>query len=223
MDQKAAVARSAIVAAERGSRDVAAGAILVLCRHSGQPRHEQHGESYAATSVFNYTYTPGSGEDVISAAAPLSLAAHPMVIERCREASSTSRVRQLGLPACRRPRSERPARREAGKWSPGSHLHCPTIRAARFHVLLNPPANVANVSFSDPSFAGTITPFGHHGGTYGWPCQLDIPLTGAINKFRPRNRWDPSREMRVQVVADTTGITVGPFSVPLKSISIRTL
>jgi len=191
----------------------------------GNPVASNTAGAYAATSVFNYSYTPGSGEDVIPSAAPLALAAHPMVMSSLSRSVldfQGSTVGSASLPADSIGTSGLAGGREVVA---RITLTLPAdSRAARFHVLLNPPANVANVSFRDPSFAGTITPFGHHaGGHMAGPVSFDVPLTGAIKKLRRAHRWDPSQELRVQVVPDTTGITAKPFSVPLKSISIRTL
>ncbi len=190
----------------------------------GNPVAQNTAGAYTSSTFFNYSYTPGSGEDVIPEAAPIALAAHAMI------ASSLSRsvldfqgstIGSAKLPAAAIESSGQKGGREVVA---RITLTLPEhSRAARFHVLLNPPANLANVSFRDPSFAGTITPFGHHGGHMSGPVSFDVPLTGAIKKLRRANRWDPNQEMRVQVVPDTTGITAAPFSVPLKSISIRTL
>jgi tyrosinase len=191
----------------------------------GNPVTSNTAGAYASTSAFNYSYTPGSGEDVIPAAAPVALAAHSAVT------SSLSRsvldfqgptIGSASVPADLIRMSGLQGGREVVA---RITLTLPAdSRHARFHVLLNPPANVANVGFNDPSFAGTITPFGNHGGGHmAGPVSFDVPLTGAIKKLRRANRWDPNQAMRIQVVPDTTGITAAPFSVPLKSISIRTL
>ncbi len=100
----------------------------------------------------------------------------------------------------------------------------PNRRGVRFHVLVNPPEGVKNVGFHDPSFAGTIAPFGSHGaGHMGGPTSFDVPLTSAIRKLRAANLWDADKPIRIQVVPDTRGVTATPFSVPLTSISIRTI
>jgi tyrosinase len=191
----------------------------------GKPVALNTAGAYASTTVFNYSYTPGSGEDVIPEAAPLALAAHPMVMSSLSRSvldfqGSTVGSAKLAADSIKSS-GEKGGREVVARITLTLPAHS---RAARFHVLLNPPPNVANVSFNDPSFAGTITPFGHHGrGHMAGPVSFDVPLTGAIKKLRRANRWDPNQEMRVQVVPDTTGITAAPFSVPLKSISIRTI
>jgi hypothetical protein len=191
----------------------------------GNPVAVNTAGAYTSPTVFNYSYTPGSGEDVVPEAAPIALAPHPMVrsaLSRRVLDFQGSTVGSVKLPAAAIESSGQKGGREViARITLTLPQHS---RHARFHVLLNPPANLANVSFKDPSFAGTITPFGHHGrGHMAGPVSFDVPLTGAIKKLRRAHRWDPNQEMRVQVVPDTTGITTAPFSVPLHSISIRTL
>jgi hypothetical protein len=97
-------------------------------------------------------------------------------------------------------------------------LELPSDHAGlQFHVLVNPPANVRNIGFNDPSFAGSITPFGSHAGAHAMPrtVSFDVPLTGAIAKLRAAGK-----PINIQVVPDTSDITAKPFSVPIKSITL---
>jgi tyrosinase len=198
---------------------------LFYVNTAGDPVPNNTAGGYTSTTVFNYSYTPGSGEDVVPEAAPLELAAHSMVATTLSRDVLDFQAPTVGsakLPAeSVRQTGEKGGREVVARITLTLPAHS---RHARFHVLLNPPANVANIGFKDPSFAGTITPFGHHGGGHmPGPVSFDVPLTSAIKKLRRAHRWDPNQEMRIQVVPDTTGITTTPFAVPLTSISIRTI
>jgi len=191
----------------------------------GNPVTKITAGDYISTDTFNYSYQPGSGEDIVPAAAPLAAALVPPTA-----GAFTRNVLDFQQPTIASAALPAEATRLAGT-KDGRPLVAritlelpPTRRGIRFHVLVNPPENAQNVSFHDPSFAGTIAPFGSHGmGHMAQPTSFDVPLTGAIRKLRAANLWDPTKPIRILVVPDTHGVTLTPFSVPLKSISIRTV
>jgi tyrosinase len=190
---------------------------------TGKPATKTTAGDYASTSLFyNYTYTKGSGENVIPAAvalhSPITATLSRNVIDFAQPTTSTASVpavaiRSVGVPT---------GRELVAKIA----LELPADHAGlQFHVLVNPRANARNIGFNDPSFAGTIAPFGSHFSPHAMPMTVsfDVPLTGAIAKLRAANNWDDSKPINIQVVPDTAGITARTFSVPIKSISLLSL
>ncbi len=139
----------------------------------GNPVAQNTAGAYSSPTVFNYSYTPGSGEDVIPEAAPIALAAHAMVRSSLSRAVLDFQGSTVGSsklpPAAIESSGQKGGREVVARITLTLPEHS---RAARFHVLLNPPANLANVSFKDPSFAGTITPVRPSWRPYGRPGQL---------------------------------------------------
>jgi tyrosinase len=192
----------------------------------GNPPTKTTAGDYTSTSVFNYTYTKGSGENVIPTVAPAALALHPQIattlsrnmLDFAQPTTSTANVpaaamRSVGVPG---------GRELVAKIA----LELPAKHSGlQFHVLVNPSANEHNIGFNDPSFAGTIAPFGSHFGPHAMPMTVnfDVPLTGAIAKLRAANKWDDSKPIDIQVVPDTAGVTAKAFTVPVKSISLHVI
>jgi tyrosinase len=181
---------------------------------------------YASMDVFNYNYQPGMGEDILQNPSPPTRGLHPAIAIALTRNVLDFQEATIGsamLPAD----SFRLAGIKGGRELVARiTLELPpNHRGVRFHVLVNPPVGLKSVSFSDPSFAGTITPFGGHGGGahMGSPSSFDVSLNGAIRKLRAAKLWEPGKPIRVQVVPDTKGVTATPFSVPLKSITIITV
>jgi len=192
----------------------------------GNPATKTTAGDYASTALFNYVYTKGSGESVIPAAGPVPLALHPPVastlsrnlVDFVQPTTASASVPAAALQSVGVPRG----RELIAKIT----LELPADHAGlQFHVLVNPPANVRNIGFNDPSFAGSITPFGSHAGAHAMPrtVSFDVPLTGAIAKLRAAGNWDDSKPINIQVVPDTSGITAKPFSVPIKSITLSSI
>jgi hypothetical protein len=193
---------------------------------NGNPATKTTAGDYASTSVFNYVYTKGSGENVVAAAGPPPSALHPAVksaLSRNVLDFALPTTASASVPAAAMQRVGVPKGRELiAKIT----LELPPRRTGlRFHVLVNPPANVRNIGFDDPSFAGTIAPFGSHLGAHAMPrtVSFDVPLTGAIRKLRAAGNWDDSKPINVQVVPDTSGVTLQAFSVPIRSITLSSV
>src|SRR5262249_50729960 len=134
---------------------------------------------YATIGQFNYTYQPGSGEQVVQHSAP------PLLARRVTTASLSRNVVDFREPPTA---TVTPPRALAESTAP-VFAHITLVppahrRGVRIHVLLNPPQGVANVGFKDPSYAGTITFFGSHAhGHAAGPVEFDVPLTDALKKL----------------------------------------
>ena len=192
---------------------------------NGNPATKTTAGDYASNTLFNYVYSPGSGESVIPAG-PAPTALHPPV------ASTLSRnvldfvqptTASASIPTAAMQRVGVPKGRQLiAKIT----LELPADPAGlQFHVLVNPPANAPNIEFNDPSFAGTIAPFGSHVGAHAMPStrSFDVPLTGAITKLRAAGNWNDTKPINIQVVPDTSGVTAQAFAVPIKSITLSSL
>jgi hypothetical protein len=181
--------------------------------------------NYATIGGFNYNYAPGSGEDAVPAAAPPVPAAFheiPSALTRTvvdfQQPTSGSASLPAGSIPTIRVRGGRQIVARITLEIPPDH------QGMRFYVLVNPPKGVTSVAFRDPSFAGTITPFGiHRAGHMAAASTFEIPLNGALEKLLAAKRWVENEPIRVQVVPAARGVAVSPFSVPLKSISIVTI
>jgi hypothetical protein len=190
----------------------------------GNPASKTTAGDHASTTVFNYVYTKGSGENVIPAAAPVPV--HPPVaaalsrnmVDFVQPTTASASVPATVLGAVGVPNG----RELVAKIT----LELPSNHAGmQFHVLVNPPANARHLGFNDPSFAGTIAPFGSHAAAHAMTrtVSFEVPLTEAIGKLRTAGDWDDSKPINIQVVPDTSGVTLTPFSVPIKSITLRSV
>jgi tyrosinase len=189
---------------------------------AGTPVTQGKAGDYGTIGDFNYAYQPGSGEQFVPAGAlPQEFANRTFTSALSREVLDFHEptVGSASVP-------EALAHAAAAKGGPQLvariALSLPANRRGlRFHVLVNPPKDV---SFNDPSFAATITPFGSHShGHMSGPVTFEVPLTNAVRKLHAAGLWRANEPIRVQVVPDTLGVTLTPFQVPVKSISIRTL
>lgn len=198
---------------------------LFYINSAGQPVPNGKAGDYATIGQFNYTYQPGSGEQVVPQAA------RPQLAEKLFRATLSKEALNFQEP------TTATARVPAALIHPAAAGATPPLfarvtlqppdnrRGVRFHVLVNPPEGVGSVGFHDPSFAGTFTFFGSHTHGHGHeakPVSFDVSLTEAVKKLRAAGRLKADEPLRVQVVPDTQGVTLAPFQVPLKSISIGT-
>ncbi len=195
---------------------------LFYVDRQGNPNAQNTAGIYATIGQFNYNYTPGSGEDVVNTAAPpIAAAFHaiPSTLTRSMVDFQQPTWGSASLPAG--------TNRTIGV--PGGRQIVaritldipPDHRGMKFNVLVNPPQGATSVGFHDPSFAGTITPFGIHGAGHMMAAStFDIPLNRSLEQLQAAKRWNENQPIRVQVIPAARGVNVTPFSVPLKSISI---
>ncbi|MGI8515244.1 MAG: tyrosinase family protein, partial [Acidimicrobiia bacterium] len=195
---------------------------------TGKPVPDGKAGDYATIGQFNYTYQPGSGEQVVSDVAPPRLAE-----KRLFRAALTANllsfqeppIASVAVPAA----LTHPA---AGAATPPLYARI-TIqppdnrRGVRFHVLVNPPQGVRSVNFNDPSYAGTFSFFGSHShgqghGDMAQPVSFIVALTGAVTELREAGMLKEGEPLRIQVVPDTQGVTLAPFQARLESISVGT-
>ncbi|WP_216821053.1 tyrosinase family protein [Singulisphaera sp. GP187] len=199
---------------------------LFYINSAGQSVPNGKAGDYATIGPFNYTYQPGSGENVVQQAAPRLLAQKEKIFQTT--LSKTTLDFQQPMTAT--------GSVPAALTHPAAAVATPPLfaritlqppenrRGVRLHVLVNSPEGARNVGFSDPSFAGTITFFGSHGhGHMAGPVSFDVPLTEALKRLRAAGRLKVGEPLRIQVVPDTQGVTLSTFQVPVKSISIGTL
>src|SRR5262245_52101234 len=180
---------------------------------------------YGTIGYFNYEYQPGTGEQFVPANARKSEFAN-----REFAASLSRNVADFREPTVASA-DVQAAVLTAVTAGDGPELVARVTlelpansRGLRFHVLVAPPKGVRNVRYNDPSFAGTITPFGSHTHGHGnAPVSFDVPLTAAVRKLHAAGSLKTDEPLRVQVVPATVGVTLETFEVPVKSITIRTL
>lgn len=178
--------------------------------------------NYATIGQFNYNYTPGSGEDVVTTAASpvaptfgvLSSTLTRNMVDFQQPTWGSASV-PAGTAQTIGVRGGRQIVARIALELPPQH------QGMKFNVLVNPPQGATSVGFRDPSFAGTISPFGMHRGAHmAAAVSFDVPLNRSLEKLAAAKRWSENQPIRVQVVPAVHGVAVTPFSVPLKSIEI---
>jgi hypothetical protein len=196
---------------------------LFFVDSSGKPATKTTAGDYAKIGDFHYSYQPGSGEEVVPSGAPP---------ERPQVRSFASRLSR-SLLDFQQPAQAHVSLPEDVLRTVGARrgtqlvaritLQMPRDRlGTRFHVLVNPPPNVRDVRFNNPSFAGTITPFGNHGhGHMAGPVEFTVPLTEAVKKLTAAGRLKPGDPLRVVVVPDTRGVTMTPFQAEVGSVKVE--
>src|SRR5262249_36409871 len=94
----------------------------------------------------------------------------------------------------------------------------------RIHVLVNAPAEAANVTFADACYAGTFQPFGAHGGAMKRHeknvIQFSIGLTNSIKRLTAEKRLAAGQPLHVSVVANVPGVALKTFNLKVTQISI---
>jgi hypothetical protein len=187
----------------------------------GKPVARTKAGDYAAIGDFGYGYQPGSGEEVVQAAT--------RQVRRPRETFAARLSRStLDFHAPTMATAQPPQALLAGgdrRLFARVTLVLPTDPVGtHFHILVNPPQGRNNLHFSDPSFAGTISPFGNHdGGHAGKTVSFEVPISTAVKKLIAAGRMKPGDPINVRVVPDTRGITLIPFATEIKSVTIGTI
>jgi tyrosinase len=177
-----------------------------------------HAGYYATIGKFNYTYTPGSGSDVVPSETPTKFRNQLLATKL---SNTTMRAGQMTVADGVLPEElyQEVARDNGTELVANITLTPPeSAPGSRFDVLVNPPKGVRTVSYSDPSYAGTITPFGSHGHTT--PVRYSIVLTEAVKKLQKANRIKPGDPLQIHLVAAHRGVTLVAAEVPLASVSI---
>ncbi len=191
---------------------------------AGQSVKKTQAGDYSTIGDFNYDYQPGSGEEFIPTTprpSAFSKKIFAAVLSRktldFREAThgTVPVPQELHQAITARGGPELVARIAL---QPPAHP-----RGVLYYVLVNPPVGARNVRFDDPSFAGTISLFGSHGGDHNQPVSFLIPLNATMAKLRKANRLKADEQLRIRVVPATKGVTLTPFESPLAAISVEAL
>jgi tyrosinase len=196
---------------------------------SGKPVAKTTAGDYATIGDFGYAYQPGSGEDVIPTRVDVAAAAGNAAAAGKKEFAGTLSREHLDFQTPTVAQFNVPeGLMRAATANDGTELVARVTLelpdnpvGMRFHVVVNPPQGARNLRFTEPSFAGTIAPFGRHlHGHKSGPVFFDVPLTGAVKKLHAAEMLGLDQPLQVRVVPDTEGVTLTPFTTPLKSISI---
>jgi tyrosinase len=177
-----------------------------------------HAGYYATIGMFNYTYTAGSGSDVVPSTSPTTFAGKLLATKL---SSTTLKVGQMTIADGVLPEAlyQEVAANSGTELVARITLTPPaTAAGTRFLVLVNPPKGVRNVSYRDPSYAGTITPFGSH--RHARPASYSIVLTDAVRRLQKAKRLKPGDPLQIHVVIAQRGVSLVPVEVPLSSVSI---
>ncbi|MBC7964675.1 MAG: tyrosinase family protein, partial [Fuerstia sp.] len=178
---------------------------------------------YATIGNFDYTYTPGSGEDaVLKSYVPSKFSSQAFTSKL---SSRTVGIGKMAVASTDLPNGldeEVQAEGSDSELVAEIALTLPTDRASnKFHVFVNPPAGSRSVSFDDPGFAGSIAPFGRHGHSDS-PVTFSIPITAAVKALRKAGRLKGGEPLNVHVVAAGSrgSVELVPVETPLASVTI---
>ncbi|MGA2259261.1 MAG: tyrosinase family protein, partial [Thermoguttaceae bacterium] len=194
----------------------------------GKPVTKTTAGDYAAIGDFDYDYQPGSGEEVVAEARPLTalkfqsfaMALEPAATNTPQAARATAPVPG---PLIRALEANRPV---------SSFLRVTVqppadTRDLEFHVFVNPPPGRRSIDFHDASYAATHYVFGSHRGPPGvLPHKLTftVAISAALKKLRAANRLAGSAPLRVYVVAAPRGVAlVPPEPIKVESVTLFTL
>jgi tyrosinase len=191
---------------------------------NGKPVTQNTAGDYSTIGAFNYGYTAGSGEQVVPKAAPMAAAAAKKSKYLGTVQSSALALVKPGLASISVPSG---VLESAGTdEEPGKSLFLRVaidppehVRGSRFHVLLNPPADVAEVDFNDPSYVGTIEFFGRPHHVHG-SVIFTLPATDAVRDLRAAGRLKDGEPLRVHVIPQTRGVMLkAPAASSLRGVS----
>ena len=134
---------------------------------SGDPVRQNKAGNYSTTDLFNYTYTPGSNSDAVSAARVLPLSHASLPLRALLKSGATSTVSaSLTLPA-------------AQPLPQVAHITVSTAQVQRgqsLDVFLNLPAGVTP-STDRPEFLGSLQFFGMHHHAAGGSITFTLPIS----------------------------------------------
>ncbi|MFB9264005.1 tyrosinase family protein [Bradyrhizobium erythrophlei] len=179
-----------------------------------QPVTQTKASAYALPSVFDYDYSPGSGEDLVPAAGP-AVAGSPQVFSGDVASAQIGMARAAGG-TVRVPASALQAASDAGPRVAEITLNLThSDLGRRFRVLVAPNPGVAPVA------VGAITIFGHppHG-----PTTFTVPLPD--NLAVPGATGELSLDIRVVPIGNSTRPTLEAGAAPaaplVSAIKVRT-
>jgi tyrosinase len=189
----------------------------------GKPVTKTSAGDYATIGDFDYTYQPGSGEQVIPQQAPAAVAAAPTAKARFAGKLRGAAAASVGVaPAV----VERAAAGADGIMVAKVTLPHPRGATAprQFDILVNAPAGVSSVGPDSPYYAGTIAFFG---AMAHMPVDVtfNVPLTKALMGLKA-GKLLAAKELSITVVPHATvvGPTVALKAVPptqLKAVSVE--
>jgi tyrosinase len=190
----------------------------------GRPVAQRKAGDYVSSAAFDYDYQPGSGEIVVpKTAAPLLAQAEETlkgtILQRRSAAVNQATASVKITDALSRAASPESGVRFIAKIT--AELP-PNSRDVQVHVLVNAPAEAKNVSFTDPSYAGTFQQFGgHHGGKEheAHSVTFSVGLTSSVQRLAAQKRF-AADSMTVSVVTDRPGVALRSSTVRLVNVSV---
>ena len=179
---------------------------------------------YATIGAFNYSYQPGSGESIISEKRSPSEFVNNLIAATTQAKSVASNRHLFAAAALPDALHSEVAERKTTDLIARVGLQLPHgVKGLRFHVLVNPPEDAVNVPVDDPSFAGTITPFGvGHGHAHG-SSTFSVSLTNAVRRLGEAGRLKKGQKLDIRVVLDSNGVTLKKVEVPVTSVTVSAL
>lgn len=150
--------------------------MLFFVDSRGAPVAQTRAGDYETIAAFSYDYEPGSGEDVVSQGRPAG--SRQVVAGRV-----TSRMVRAGQPASASVQlsAGMAAQGATGTLVANLTLNFPQMSHRAYAVLLNGPDDPSRIDPSSPYYLGTISMFGHHGGSgaLSYALPLGARLAGA--------------------------------------------
>ncbi len=177
---------------------------LFFSDENGQPVSQTGSGDYATPSVFEYDYSPGSGEDQVPASAPAVTSGAPAA---SRQFSARIADAAIGGRAPAGGMAEVPV---AALRAGGSDVVVPVAEVSldlshadegrRFRVLVTPAGSERAIE------AGAITVFGHHART--GPITFTVPLPEQVARVARTARGSVALDIRVVPARRTAGAPV---------------
>jgi tyrosinase len=200
----------------------------------GKAVAQQVAGDYVSTDFFDYDYQPGSGEIVVPPPGQPRRTLAPRTFETLVGKSFAAAMSPQVTPLLNQQsalvtlpsQSPQAVRQKNGLRVVATITVEPPAdsRNIRLHVLVNAPADARNVTYSDPSYAGTYEPFGgHHGGAgmQNQPITFSIGLTDAISGLTEAKRFTPD-PMKLTVVAEWPGVTLKTAAIRVTKVEVNT-
>jgi tyrosinase len=181
---------------------------LFYINSAGQPVTQNTAGAYADPTMFNYTYTRGSGSPPAARRAVAAAGA-----TTTRRVTGTLRVTDLGFARAAVAHVTLPANTLTAAADAPRDLRAhitlqPPAQTSgvRYHVFVNPPENALALHASHPSYAGTFEFFGSM--PHAHPVTFTVPLRETIQDLRAARTLRTDQPLQIHVVPQTRGVAL---------------
>ncbi len=180
---------------------------LFFVDSKGEPVSKTTAGHYAMIGDFNYSYQPGSGEQIVPTKVSTPVAAPKSVqffnAKMVNKSGSATKAANgvATIPAALLQTASEP---NAKCVLFATVTLVPSSHAGEYKVVVNGPADAASVGPSSPYYAATLSIFGHRSIQY--PVTFTVPLSGPLAAIRSEKLIPAETPLDIRVVPETAAM-----------------